>query len=83
MPEGHAPLGSLLASLPMAAREYYVERTEKNFTDLVYKLSTLQSLWRRINTIRLYPLCNMKYLASNQCVCVIVNGEHRIYQGPG
>jgi hypothetical protein len=51
----------------------------------VYQLSAAQYLWRNINMfIRIYPLLSsLHYLNSNQLICATVNGEHRIYQGPG
>lgn len=74
---------SLRDSLPENAREFYLERTEKSFSDLVHKLSTAGQIWRTLNLIRIYPLSNLRYLASNQCVTAVVNGEHRLYCGPG
>lgn len=70
-------------SLPANAKQYYAERSDKSIVEICYKLSFLQKTWRNVNLIRLYPLNNMKYLNSNEFLCVIVNGEHRIYQGPG
>jgi len=77
--------GNIYDSLPDAARQLYHEADQsKDFKDWTYQLSSSQRLWLNLNLLRLYPLlCNMKYLNSNEFLCVVVNGEHRIYQGPG
>lgn len=73
----------ILDSLPENARQYYVEKTDKQIGELVYRLSCTEKMWRNINVLRIYPICCMRYLNSNEFCCAIVNGEHRIYQGPG
>jgi len=74
---------AIFASLPESARIFYKERSSQTFSELVHKLTCCESLWRNINLLRLYPCCCAQYLNSNQVVGAIVNGEHRLYTGPG
>lgn len=70
-------------SLPENAKQYYVERSDKHVEDLCCKLSYGERLCRGINLIRVYPLFSLRYLNANEFCGAVVNGEHRLYNGPG
>lgn len=73
----------IFESLPENAKQYFHARSEERIEDLCYTLNFQQKLWRNLNLLRLYPLLSITYLNSNEMVCVVVDGEHRIYRGPG
>ena len=73
----------ILESLPENARQYYHEKSDRSITELTYKLTWSQKMCRTLGLLRISPLFTIRYLNSNEFCCVVVNGEHRIYGGPG
>ena len=70
-------------SLPDNAKQYFVEKTDKQMKEISYQLNLPQTAWRYLNLARIYPFFSLQYLNSNELCCAVVNGDHRIYQGPG
>ena len=82
--ESRADYTSLEEILPENARRYYRKPTE-NFSieSIKHKSTPGRKLIRRIGLGLVYPLFNLHYLAANELLVVLENGEHRIIGGPG
>ena len=70
-------------SLPSNAKKYYVSSNKLELDVIVSKFNLSQRSARRLNMLRLYPFAYCKYASDNELVLMVINGEYKIYKGPG
>ena len=70
-------------SLPSNAKKYFVSSNKLELDDIVSKFNFNQQSSRRFNMLRLYPFAYCKYATDNELVLIVINGEYKIYKGPG
>lgn len=75
---------SLEDILPENARRYYRKPTaEFSIANVKHKSSASRKAIRALGLGLLYPVCNLTYLAANEVLVALENGEYRIFGGPG
>jgi regulator of protease activity HflC (stomatin/prohibitin superfamily) len=74
---------AIYASLPKNARKYFVPSNKLELSYIVSKFTLSQQTSRSLNMLRLYPFASCKYASDNELVLMLINGEYKIYKGPG
>lgn len=70
-------------SLPPNAKKYFIPSNKLELSNIVSKFSSIEKFKRNINLLRLYPFTYCKYASDNELVLMLINGEYKIYKGPG
>lgn len=74
-------LNSIYFSLPETAKQYYVQSSEKDFNSWITPLGRQTGLY--LSYLKCFTSYKISYLNSNELLCAIVDGQHKIFKGPG
>jgi regulator of protease activity HflC (stomatin/prohibitin superfamily) len=74
---------SIYAALPLSARKYHMSSKSHKLDEVLAVVSVGEKMWKYLNLIRIYPCMRMRYVNSNEIIPILINGQHRLYIGPG
>jgi regulator of protease activity HflC (stomatin/prohibitin superfamily) len=74
---------SIYAALPLSARKYHVSSKTHKLDEVLASVSSAEAIWKYLNLLRVYPYCRLRYVNSNEIIPILINGQHRLYMGPG
>jgi hypothetical protein len=70
--------------LPPNAKVYYRSADDgEKLEGIITKHSTGKKLCLCLGLLRIYPLFRIRYLAANEVMVVLEDGEHKVFAGPG
>ena len=72
---------SIYYALPDTAKQYYLESTEKDFKEWTEPLGPQKSWY--LSYLRCFASHKTTYLNSNELLCAIIDGQHKVFRGPG
>lgn len=76
---------SLFDTLPPNARKYYRAPNENSdsIQEIVHHTTSAENFSLLMGLFFIYPLFRIRYLAANQIMVVLKDGEHQVLIGPG